>query len=192
MRKVQPQNLPLPRAEDYAFFEELPIDMQREEEEASQAQQLLLHASEGQACSTNEASTSGTLLDVPSMDIWSLPPLMVEGQQYLFLHDIETLFNLREDEALGVLCGFDVDTSLEEPGMLDYSEQSLEEYLATTRGNHEIRRHSYLRCIAGCYPHTPSSISRTHASFQGSINIAQEEAMDRDQADTVSITESFL
>ena len=66
------------------------------------------------------------------MDIWSLPPLIVEGQQYLFLHDIETLFNLREDEALGVLCGFDVDTSLEEPSMLDYSEQSLEEYLATT------------------------------------------------------------
>ena len=65
------------------------------------------------------------------MDIWSLPPLIVEGQQYLFLHDIETLFNLWEDEALGVLCGFDVDTSMEELGMLDYSKQSLEEYLAT-------------------------------------------------------------
>ena len=31
-----------------------------------------------------------------------------------------------------MLCGFDVDTSMEEPGMLDYSEKSLEEYLATT------------------------------------------------------------
>ena len=51
-------------AEDYAFFEELPVDMQREEEEASQALQLLLHASEGQAPSTNEASTSGTPPDV--------------------------------------------------------------------------------------------------------------------------------
>ena len=102
-------------AEDSHFFEELPVDMQREEEDASQALQLLLHASEGQARVTNEASISRTLPEVPSMDIWSLPPLMVEGQQYLFLHDIETLFNLREDEALGVLCGFDVDTSMEEP-----------------------------------------------------------------------------
>ena len=55
------------------------------------------------------------------MDIWSLSPLIAEGQQYLFLHDIETLFNLQEDDALGVLCGFDVGTSVEEPGMLDYS-----------------------------------------------------------------------
>ena len=47
-------------AEDYAFFEELPLDMQREEEEASQVLQLLLHASKGQARSTNEASTLGT------------------------------------------------------------------------------------------------------------------------------------
>ena len=47
-------------AEDNAFFEELPVDMQREEEEASQVLQLLLHALEGQARSTNEASTSGT------------------------------------------------------------------------------------------------------------------------------------
>ena len=46
-------------AEDYDFFEELPIDMQREEEDASQALQLVLHASEGQAHFTNEASTSG-------------------------------------------------------------------------------------------------------------------------------------
>ena len=44
-------------AKDYAFFEELLVDMQREEEEASQALQLLLHASEGQAHSINKAST---------------------------------------------------------------------------------------------------------------------------------------
>ena len=106
--------------EDFDFYEELHVNLQREEEDASQALQLLLHASEGFAQCTNEASTSGTPREVPSMDIWSLPPLIVEAQQYLFLHDIETLFNLREDEALGVLCGFDVDISLEEPGMLDY------------------------------------------------------------------------
>ena len=35
--------------EDYDFFEEQPVDMQREEEDASQALQLLLHASKGQA-----------------------------------------------------------------------------------------------------------------------------------------------
>ena len=60
------------------------------------------------------------------MDIWTLSSLIVKGQQYLFLHDIETLLNLWEDEALGVLCGFDVETSMEEPSMLGYLEQSLE------------------------------------------------------------------
>ena len=45
------------------------------------------------------------------MDKWTLSPLIVEGQQYLFLHDIEIFFNLQEDEALGVLCGFSVDTT---------------------------------------------------------------------------------
>ena len=48
-------------AEEYDFFEELPVDTQREEEDASQALQLLLHASEGQARFTNETSTLGTL-----------------------------------------------------------------------------------------------------------------------------------
>ena len=46
--------------EDYDFYEELPIDMQREEEDASQVLQLLLHVSEGLAHVTHEASTSGT------------------------------------------------------------------------------------------------------------------------------------
>ena len=41
-------------------------------------------------------------------------------------------------------------------------------------------------------PTPPPPSSEPHASFQGSINIAQEEAMDQDQADTVSIIESFL
>ena len=68
------------RVEDYEFYEELPVDMQREEEDAFQALQLLLHASEGQARVTNEASTSGTPPEVPSMDIRSLPSLIVEGQ----------------------------------------------------------------------------------------------------------------
>ena len=126
------------------------------------------------------------------MDIWSLPPLMVEGQQYLFLHDIETLFNLREDEALGVLCGFDVDTSLEEPGMLDYSEQSLEEYLATTLAIMKSVDTAIYGALPDAIPTPPPPSSKPHTSFQGSINIAQEEAMDRDQADTVSIIESFL
>ena len=45
--------------EDYDFYEELPVDMQSEEEDASQALQLLLHGSEEQARVTNEASTSG-------------------------------------------------------------------------------------------------------------------------------------
>ena len=65
---------------DYDFYKELPIDMQREEKDASQALQLLLHTSEGQARFTNEASTSGTPPEVPSMDIRSLSPLIVEGQ----------------------------------------------------------------------------------------------------------------
>ena len=65
--------LHVPR-EDYAFFEELPIDMKREEKEASQALHLLLHASEGQAHSTNAASTLGTPPNVPSMDICALLP----------------------------------------------------------------------------------------------------------------------
>ena len=64
MRKVHPQNLPLPLLHYMSlqrtdFFEELPVDMQREEEDASQALQLLLHGSEEQARVTNEASTSG-------------------------------------------------------------------------------------------------------------------------------------
>ena len=125
------------------------------------------------------------------MDIWSLPPLIVEGQQYLFLHDIETLFNLREDEALGMLCGFDVDTSVEEPGILGYSEQSLEEYLATTLAVMKSADTAIYHALPDAIPTPPPQSTEPHASFQGSINIAQEEAMDRDQADTVSIIESF-
>ena len=41
--------------------------------------------------------------DTREMKSTPLSPLIVEGQQYLFLHDIETLLNLREDEALRVL-----------------------------------------------------------------------------------------
>ena len=47
-------------AKDYDFYEELPVDMQREEEDASQVLQLLLHVLEGLAHVTNEASTLGT------------------------------------------------------------------------------------------------------------------------------------
>ena len=126
------------------------------------------------------------------MDIWTLSPLIVKGQQYLFLHDIETLFNLREDEALGVLCGFDVDTSVEEPDMLDYSKQSLEEYLATTLEIMKFVDTTIYNALPNAIPTPPPPSAEPHASFQGSINIAQEEAMDRDQADMVSIIESFL
>ena len=96
------------------------------------------------------------------MDIWSLPPLIVEGQQYLFLHDIETLFNLREDEALGVLCGFDVDTSVEEPGMLDYLEQSLEEYLATMLAIMKFIDRAIYNALPDAIPTPPPQSAEPH------------------------------
>ena len=126
------------------------------------------------------------------MDIWTLSPLIVKGQQYLFLRDIETLFNLREDEALGVLCGFDVDTSVEEPSMLGYSEQSLEEYLTTMLAIMKSTDTTIYDALSVAIPTPPPPSVEPHDRFQGSINIAQEEAMDCDQADMVSKFESFL
>ena len=102
-------------------------------------------------------------------DICSLSPLIVEGQQYLFLHDIEILFNLREDEALGVLCGFDVDTIVEEPSMLDYSEQSLEEYLATMLAIMKSADTAIYHALPDAIPTPPPQSTEPHASFQGSV-----------------------
>ena len=91
-----------------------------------------------------------------------------------------------------MLCEFDVDTSVEELGMLDYSKQSLEEYLATTLAVMKSVDTAIYHALPDAIPTPPPQSTEPHASFQGSINIAQEEAMDRDQADTVSIIESFL
>ena len=90
-----------------------------------------------------------------------------------------------------MICGFDVDTSVEEPGILDYSEQSLEDYLATTLAIMKSADTAIYHALPDAIATPPSQSGEPHASFQGSINIAQEEAMDRDQANTVSIIESF-
>ena len=91
-----------------------------------------------------------------------------------------------------MLCGFDVDTSMEEPRILGYSEQSLEEYLATMLAIMKSVDTTIYHALPDAIPTPPPQSTEPHASFQGSINIAQEEAMERDQADTVSIIESFL
>ena len=91
-----------------------------------------------------------------------------------------------------MICGFDVDTSMEEPGILDYSEQSLEEYLATTLVIMKSVDTAIYDALPDAIPTPPPQSAKPHASFQGSINIVQEEAMDRDQVDMVSIIESFL
>ena len=59
-------------------------------------------------------------------------------------------------------------------------------------GPFEGRFTTIYNALLDAIPTPPPPLAEPHASFQGSINIAQEEAMDRDQADMVSIIESFL
>ena len=80
-----------------------------------------------------------------------------------------------------MLCGFDVDTSKEDPGMLDYSKQSLEEYLATMLAIMKSANTTIYDALLDAISTPPPPLAEPHDRFQGSINIAQEEAMDRNK-----------
>ena len=64
-----------------------------------------------------------------------------------------------------MLCGFDMDTSMEEPGMLDYSKQSLEEYLATTLEIMKSADTAIYDALPDAIPTSPPQSAEPHASF---------------------------
>ena len=138
--------------------------------------------------------------EVPELQIMSLHPVIIDGNEFLFLDDIAKTLGLREDEALSIIAisaGDQVtstdkgkvkinfeDDNLTKALSYDVGSSCLEDVVAKALVQIKQDVHFYESIPDSAFePHKPLFVG--HGQDQGSINLAIEQVIASDDATEV-------